>query len=79
MVQNIINLEEHEDRVINIVKAKHGLKSKSEAIALITKTYEENFLEPELRPEYLKKLERLKKERGIPFKNIKELKKIIER
>ena len=78
MVQNIINLEEHEDRVISIVKAKHGLKSKSEAIALITKAYEENFLEPELRPEYLKKLERLKKEKGIPFKNIKELRKIIE-
>ncbi|HIH18031.1 MAG TPA: DUF2683 family protein [Nanoarchaeota archaeon] len=78
MVQNIINLEEHEDRVISIVKAKHGLRSKSEAIALITKAYEENFLEPELRPEYLKKLERLKKEKGIPFKNIKELRKIIE-
>ena len=61
MVQNIINLEEHEDRVINVVKAKYGLKSKSEAISLITKAYEENFLEPELRPAYLKKLERIRK------------------
>lgn len=78
MVQNIINLGEKEDRIINIVKAKFGLKTKSEAIALITQSYEENFLEPELRPEYLKKLERIEGEKGIPFKNITELRKIIE-
>ena len=78
MVQNIIHLGEKEDRIINIVKAKFCLKTKSEAIALITQSYEENFLEPELRPEYIKKLERIEKEKGIPFKNITELRKIIE-
>ena len=78
MVQNIINLNEKEDRVINIVKAKYGFKTKSDAIALITKTYEENFLEPELRPEYIEKLKKLEKEKGIPFKDIEELRKIIE-
>ncbi len=75
MVQNIINLEEHEDRVINVVKAKYGLKSKSEAISLITKAYEENFLEPELRPAYLKKLERIRKGKYTRYNSIQELRK----
>ena len=35
--------------------------------------------EPELRSEYIKKLKRLKKQKGMPFKNIAELRKIIER
>jgi len=62
MVQNIVNLGEREDRIINIVKAMHGLKTKSEAIALIAQTYEENHLEPHLRPEYVKKLQKIEKE-----------------
>ncbi len=78
MVQNIINLSEKEDRILNIVKAIHGLKTKSEAVALITKAYEENFLEPELRPEYIAKLERIRKEKGIKFNNINELRNLIE-
>ncbi|MEK6906565.1 MAG: DUF2683 family protein [Nanoarchaeota archaeon] len=77
MVQNIINIGEREDRILNIVKAKFGLKNKSEAVAVITHTYEENFLEPELRPEYIKKLQKLEKEKGISFKNIAELRRII--
>ncbi len=61
MVQNIIEIGEREDRVLNIVKAKFGLKNKSEAVAIITQTYEESFLEPELRPEYLEKLQKIRK------------------
>lgn len=78
MVQNIIQIGEREDRIINIVKAKYGLKTKSEAISLIAQTYEQSFLEPELRPVYIEKLSNLKKEKGIKFKSIEELKQIIE-
>lgn len=78
MVQNIINLGDREDRVLNIVKAKFGLKNKGEAIALITREYEENFLEPQLKPEFVKKIKKLDKKKGIPFKNVRELRKIIE-
>lgn len=78
MVMNIINLEEKEDRVLNIIKARYGLKNKSDAVALVVKIYTESFLEPELRPDYVKKIEKLKKEKGIPFKTIKELRKIVE-
>jgi len=78
MVQNIIQIDDREDRILNIVKAKYGLKNKSEAVAFIANAYEESFLEPQLRPEYLAKLEKIKKEKGISFKNIGELRKIIE-
>ena len=78
MVQSIIDIGENEDRILNIVKAKYGLKNKSQAVALITKVYSDSFLEPELRPEYLERLGRIRKEKGIPFKNITELRRIIE-
>ncbi len=78
MVQSIIDLGENEDRILNIVKAKFGLKNKSQAVAMIAKIYEESFLEPELRPEYLKKLMRISKGKHIPFKNIDDLRRQIE-
>ena len=76
MVQSIIDINEREDRVLNIVKAKFGLKNKSEAVALIAKIYEESFLEPELRPEYIEKLGKIRKGKYIKFNSIDELRKI---
>ena len=40
--------------------------------------YEQEFLEPELRPEYVEKLNRIEKEKGIPFSSIEELRESIE-
>jgi len=78
MVQNVIDIGERESRVINIVKAKYGLRTKSEAIALITKAYEENCLEPELRPEYLKKLEKIRKGKYRRFGSFEEFEKSLD-
>ena len=75
MVQNIITIGEREDRVLNIVKAKFGLKNKSAAVALLAKNYEENFLEPELRPEYVKKLEKIQKGKYTEYSSVAELRK----
>ena len=77
MVQNVIDIGEREDRIINIVKAKFGLKTKSEAIAMITKTYEDTFLEPEIRPEYLKKLEMIRKGKYKRYNSFEEFEKAI--
>jgi len=77
MVQNIIDIGEREDRIINIVKAKYGLKNKSDAVAFLAKVYEESFLEPELRPEYLKKLDKIRKGKYIEFGSIEELRRVI--
>ena len=61
MVQAVINIDEKTNRVLNIVKAKFGLKDKSQAINVVVNEYEENFLEPELRPEYKNKLIKIMK------------------
>lgn len=79
MVQAMINLTEHEDRILNIVKGKFGLKNKSEAIALVLEKYEEEMLEPQIRPEYIKKLIRIDKQKGISFKSVDELRKRYEK
>jgi len=80
MVQSIIDINEREDRVLNIVKAKFGLKNKSEAVALIAKIYEDSFLEPELKPEYIEKLKKIEEEGyGETFSSIEQLRKKIEK
>lgn len=61
MVQAVINIEENTNRVLNIVKAKFGLKDKSEAINLVVHEYEQNTLEPQLRPEYKVKVAKVMK------------------
>jgi len=65
MVQAVINIEENTNRVLNIVKAKFGLKDKSEAINLVVTDYEQSTLEPELRPEYKVKLAKIMKGKHI--------------
>ena len=59
MVQAVINIEEKTNRILNIIKAKFGLKDKSQAINLVVNEYEEAFLEPELRPKYMVKLAKI--------------------
>ena len=71
MVQAIINLNEHENRVINIIKGKFGLRNKSDAINLIIKEYEKEFLEPELRPEFIEKMKKREKEPTAKINNFK--------
>ena len=69
MVQAIITLGEHEDRVINVVKGKYGLKNKSDAINLIIEKYEEVLLEPELRPEFVKRMKKISKQKSMRVKD----------
>jgi hypothetical protein len=79
MVQTIIDLNEKEDRILNIVKAKFGLKNKAQAVTLIAKAYASSFLEPGLRPEYIEKLDKIEKEGYTEtFSSIEDLKKSIE-
>jgi len=78
MVQAIINIEDNANRILNIVKAKFGLKDKSQAINIMAEQYEQELLEPQLRPEYIKKLKQIKKEKGIHFKSVNELKNSIK-
>lgn len=61
MVNAMINISQEANQILNIVKAKHNFKDKSQAIDYVTLNYGQNLLEPQLRPEYLKKLSKIMK------------------
>jgi len=65
MTQALIKLNENINRVLNIVKAKYDLKDKSETIEFIVKKYIEYENEPELKPEFINKINKIKKEKSI--------------
>jgi len=71
MVQAIINIDENTNRILNILKAKYGLKDKSQAIDIMAQQYEKELLEPELRPEYIKKMKKRQKEKTIEIKDFR--------
>ena len=73
MVQAVINIEEKTNRVLNIVKAKFGLKDKSQAINIVVNEYEEYFLEPTLRPEYKEKLKKIMKGKHLSRQELEEV------
>lgn len=78
MVQAMINLTEHEDRILNIVKGKFGLKNKSEAIAIVLEKYEEEMLEPELRPEYKEELLKIDRGKFKRYNSVQQLRRDLE-
>ncbi len=77
MVQAIINIKENTNRILNILKAKYGLKDKSQAIDIMAKEYEQEILEPELRPEYIEKAKEIMKEKPVKVGTSKDLRKMM--
>jgi len=69
MVKAIVNINEKANRVLNIVKAKHGLKTKSDAINKVVSEYGKSLLEPELRPEFIEKIKARQKEKTVKISN----------
>lgn len=78
MVQAVISISEHTNRILNIVKAKYDLKTKSDAIDVVTQLYEEEIMEPELRPEFVEKMLKLKKGKSTRYSSVQELRDEIE-
>ena len=70
MAQKERNTDKRIDRVLNLVKAKFGFKNKSKAIAFLVRTYEQDFLEPELRPEFIEKMRKIQKQKTIKMKYV---------
>ncbi len=75
MVKVIVNLLPQTNKVLNIVKAKQGLTTKSETIDFLVKHYEEDLLEPQLRPEYIHKMQKIAKEKHVFIGTINDFKK----
>jgi uncharacterized coiled-coil DUF342 family protein len=72
MVKAIIDIDKHTNQVLNIVKAQYDLKDKSEAIEKVVDIFEEEVMEPELRPEYIEKIKKIRKEKSIKVKSFEE-------
>lgn len=75
-------LKPYANKVLNVVKAKYGLKDKSEALNKFVEMHGEEEVELEVKPSYLKKLERIEKEHfkkyGHRHRSIEDLRKEIE-
>ncbi len=72
MVKAIIEIDDHTNRILNILKAKHGLKDKSQAINLMAQQFEACVMEPALRPEFIESLKASQTERTIKVKDFAE-------
>jgi mannitol/fructose-specific phosphotransferase system IIA component len=68
MVQALVQLNDETNRVLNVVKAKHGFRDKAEAIEFVVHRYVE-FEEPELKPEFIEKMKRIEKQPSIRVKD----------
>ena len=78
MVQVLVRLNDYADRVLNIVKATYGFKRKDEAINFTLVEYAQDVLEPQLRPEYVKKALKISAEKPVRVENAANLRKRYE-
>ncbi len=74
-IQAMIEIPEEVNHILNIVKARYNLKDKSEAISKVVTDYGIEILEPELRPEFISKMEKTRKEKAIFIGGLEEFKK----
>lgn len=69
MVQALVKIDENTNRVLNVVRAKYGLKDKGKAIELVVQKYIDEENEPELRPEFIKKIKLIESQKSIKVDN----------
>jgi hypothetical protein len=72
IVQNIIKLSERENRIVNVVKAKYGMKNKNQSLGFIIQTYAKQFL-----PEMLQPIEKPGRTTEKHVESVQELRKEI--
>ena len=71
MVNAMIQISDRANQILNIVKARHNLKDKSQAIEYVALEYGEDLLEPELRPEFIEKMKKRQLEPTIKIMDFK--------
>ena len=69
MVQAMINISKRANILLNMIKARYDLKTKSDAINKMADLFREDILEPELRPEFIAKIRKAEKEKSIRIKD----------
>ena len=68
MVTALVEIDDNTNRVLSVVKAKHNLKDKGEAIEFVVNKYIEEE-EPELKPEFIENIKTIEKQKSISVKN----------
>ncbi|HIH97843.1 MAG TPA: DUF2683 family protein [Thermoplasmata archaeon] len=76
MVKAIVEISEKGNRILNLIKAKFGLRTKSDALNKILEEYESELLEPGLKPEFIEEIKRVQEK--DEFEEVKEFKKHYE-
>lgn len=76
MVRALLEFSEHTNRLLNIVKAKYGLRTKAQAVEKIAEQYEQTILEPSLRPEFVEEAE--ERVRKGKFRKIRRVLEVFE-
>ncbi|MCL5011279.1 MAG: DUF2683 family protein [Candidatus Marsarchaeota archaeon] len=64
-----MSIDENTNRVLNVVKAKYGLRDKGQAIQVVVEKYIEEENEPELRLEFIKKMKQIEKQKSVRVKD----------
>jgi len=75
MVKAIIDIDKETNRVINILKAQHDLRDKSQAINEMARQFKELVLDSDVRPEYVLRLRRIREEPIMRVGTVKEFKR----
>ncbi|MBI4010016.1 MAG: DUF2683 family protein [Candidatus Aenigmarchaeota archaeon] len=76
MVKAIVDIDKEANKVLNILKAEYGLKDKSQAINKMAREFKKFVkIEPEVRPEYIRKLKRIQKQKKIRIGTIDDFRK----
>jgi hypothetical protein len=73
MPKAVVELSEHANRIVNVVKARDGLKGKSQAIERIVEEYEEKILDPAFRPEFVEEVLRISKGKFRKVRSVDEI------
>jgi hypothetical protein len=70
MVQAVIEIHAHANKVLNIIKSNYGLNDRRKAIYFMAKQYEECISDPELKPEYINKVSKIMKQGKIKIDDV---------
>ena len=69
MVQAYVDLDDLSNRAVNVVKARFGLRDKSEALNALIHEYADRLMEPQFKPSFA---ESVRKASKGPFRRVKD-------
>ncbi|MEW6592316.1 MAG: antitoxin [Candidatus Hadarchaeota archaeon] len=75
MVKAIVKIDEETNKLLNTLKAQHGLKDKSQAINQMAKEYRELILESGIRPDYVMRWRKIQKKRILKVGTVQDFRK----